>query len=282
MGDGDLAEVQRFVTEAVRRTTVLDEDDAVALRAKSLLVPSPTGMAPSERLEVYREQFWLRHLSSLSEDFPTLTWVLGGSDAFRELATAYLVECPPRTWDLQRLGADLPRFVAARPRLGEDVLACDAARLDWAFMEAFDAPDSPPLDVSLLAGTPEEAWPAARIELHASLQLLLLEYPAHDLRVAVQRGADVVRPLPATSRLVVYRDTACFLRAVAVDPLAFGLLERLRSGTALGDACEDVARASGKDSLEIGAELGGWFQQWTAAGWIRTVRVSVSPSPSAV
>jgi hypothetical protein len=279
VGARDLADLQRFLLGAVQGSTVVGDQEPLARAVAELLVPSPSGMKPHERLEVYREQFWLRHLGSLDEDFPTLTWALGGPSVFRELAQDYLAAFPPRTWDLQRLGAELPRFVAGHRRFGDDQLSEDAARLDWAFMEAFDAPDSPPFDTRVLASTPEDAWPGARIELHASLRLLRLDHPVHELRSALQRGDSLLRPASAPTRLVVHRDARCLLRAVAVESLPFDLLETLHHGTPLGEACEAVARASGRDSLEVGAELGGWFQQWTSAGWIRAVRIT-GPSES--
>ena len=283
---GDLASLQSFLTDAVRGTAPVGGEPTIALRADALIAPSSRGMAPAARLEVYREQFWLRHLANLDEDFPTLIAVLGnrpetveparrdvaGHEAFRRLAVDYLRACPPRTWDLQRLGADLPSYLAGHPSWSEDTLGHDAARLDWAFMEAFDAPDSPPFDARVLASTPEEAWPAARLELHASLRLLALAHPVHELRAAVQAGAPFERPAPARTYVVVHRDPACYLRAVAVEPLAFDLLERLRAGSPLGAACEAVARTSRRDPQEIGDKLGAWFQQWTSAGWIRAVR----------
>lgn len=272
MGERDLGELQRFVSDVVRGATLIGSDAALTAQAGALISPSPSGMAPHERLEVYREQFWLRHLNSIDEDFPTLTWVVGGPVAFRGLATGYLRACPPRTWDLQRLGIDLPSYLAGDARWGHDPLARDAARLDWAFMEAFDAPDSPPFDPRVLASTPEDAWPGARIDLHASLRLLSLGHPVHDLREALSAGAAVERPGAASTHLVIHRDPACFLRAVAVEPLAFELLETLRGGVPLGEACEAAARTSQRDPLEIGDKLGGWFQQWTAGGWIRAVR----------
>jgi hypothetical protein len=272
LGTRALADVQRFVTSAVRGAVAIGEDDALAREAASLLVPGPRGMAPHDRLEVYREQFWIRHLASIAEDFPTLTWVLGGPAAFRELATAYLLACPPVTWDLQRLGAGLPAFVQGHSTLGHDALARDAVRLDWAFMEAFDAPDSPPFDARLLASTPEDAWPNARIDFDASLRTLVLHHATHELRAAVQTGSDPRRPAPAKTCVVVYRDATCFLHAVAIDALAFDLVARLQTDAPLGEACEAVARESGRDVAEIGTELGGWFQQWTASGWIRAVR----------
>ena len=272
MGERNLGDLQRFVTDAVRGATLIGSDPALAAQAGRLISSSPRGMAPDERLEVYREQFWLRHLANLEEDFPTLAFLVGGADAFRQLGAGYLRAFPPRTWDLQRLGADLPAYVASDVRWSEDPVARDAALLDWAFMEAFDAPDSPPFDPRVLASTPEDAWPAARIDLHASLALLALRHPVHDLREAVQRGSGMERPAAARTCVVVYRDPACFLRAVSVEPLAFGLLETLRAGVPLGEACEAAARKGQGDPLEIGEKLGGWFQQWTANAWIRAVR----------
>jgi hypothetical protein len=228
-------------------------------------------MTPEQRLEVYRTQYWLRHVANLQEDFPTLGWVLGG-DAFRELAVEYLGVFPPRTWDLQRLGADMPSFVTSHTRWQGDPLACDATRLDWAFMEAFDAPDAPPLDPGVLASTPEDAWPEARLTFHPSLRPLVLGHPVHLLRDAVQRGDGDDRPVAARTHVVVYRDARCFSRSLAIEPLAFRLLEALRAGSPLGAACEAVARASERDPLDVAGQMGGWFQQWTASGWISEAR----------
>ncbi|HEY8088563.1 MAG TPA: DNA-binding domain-containing protein [Polyangiaceae bacterium] len=275
---GDLRHLQRFVTAAVRRTAPIGRGDEACAEAGAMVRTSANGMKPHERLDVYREQFWIRHLASLDEDFPTLAPLVGGRDAFRELATEYLAAHPPRTWNLQLLGASMPSFVASHPRLGRDALVVDAVRLDWAFMEVFDAPDSPPFDPRVLASTPEDAWPGAHIELHGAVRLLALAHPAHELRVALQKGAPVVRCSASPTHVVVYRDAACWLRAVALDAVAFGLLESLASGNPLGEACEAAARSSGRDSLEIGAQLGGWFQQWTASGWIRAVTFTARPA----
>lgn len=271
MAQRDLAALQRFVTDVVRLGRPVAEHPEVALEVDAVALPSPRGMTPRDRLEVYREMFWWRHLASLQEDFPTLTRIVGGEDAFRALSTEYLAAFPPRTWDLQRLGADVPAFVAAHPRWKLEPLARDAARLDWAFMEAFDAPDAPPFDPRVLASAPEDAWPGARVAFHPSLRLLALDHPAQDLR------ADPTAPLPAPSptHVVVYRDSGCFLRAAPVEAPAFALLEALGAGAPLGEACETCARAVSQDPLDVGARLGGWFQQWTALGWVSTVRFEV-------
>jgi hypothetical protein len=277
-GAGDLAAVQRFVADAVHAGGPAAEDSARAARVEALVAPSVRGMRPVDRLEVYREQFWLRHLKSLEDDYPTLAWALGGSDALRELATQYLAACPPRTWDLQKLGADVPAFVGAHARWGSDMLARDAARIDWAFVEAFDTPDAPPFDPRVLASTPEEAWPGARIVLHPSVRLLRLVHPVHEVRDAVKRGESPTRAVASQkTHVVVWRDLACWLRSAPVEALAFDLLATLQAGTPLGEACAAVAQAAGEGdsggaAASLEAQLGGWFQQWTASAWIASVQ----------
>src|SRR5262249_30865838 len=154
--------------------------------------------------------------------------------------------CPPRTWDLRQLGSDLPSYVAAHAPWRDDALARDAARLDWGFMEAFDAPDAPPFDPRVLAAAPEEAWPGARIALHPAMRRLVLEHPAHELRAALERKeASPTRPSPGRAHVVIWRDRGFSLRAVGVDALAFELLAALDAGAPLGEACEAVARQAG-------------------------------------
>jgi len=272
MGDHGLAAVQRFVSEAIQRTSPLVGAEGLSRVAEKLIAPSARGMRPAERLEVYREQFWLRHLPNLEEDFPTLAWVLGGSAAFRTLATQYLCACPPRTWDLQKLGANLASYVATHAPWSDDPLARDAACIDWAFMEAFDAPDAPPFDAGTLAAVSEEEWPRARIGFHPSIRCLSLSHQVNQLRDDLKRRDACVRPPPQDTRVVVWRTRDCSLRSAAIEPLAFELLEALRAGALLGEACEAVARvACAADPTELGPRVGAWFQEWSANAWVSAV-----------
>lgn len=264
MGDGELAQLQRFVVEAIRGGPSTEE----ALHVRE----SARGMTPASRVEVYREQFRLRHLKNVADDYPTLAWAVGGADAFSALADEYLAAHPPCTWDLQRLGAEMPRFVSTHARWAKDPSARDAACLDWAFMEIFDAPDAPPFDMSLLASTPEDRWTSARIDLLPALRLVAMKSSLHEVRDALKQGAPAGRPTAAETRVVVWRDPACFPRSIAVEPGAFDLLVRLRDGDPLGPACEGAARAMGEDVSRFGEHVGTWFQEWTVRGWIARVR----------
>jgi hypothetical protein len=165
----------------------------------------------------------------------------------------------------------MPQFVESHAKWASSARACDAARLDWVFMEIFDAPDAPPFDTSVLASTPEDRWPEARIELLPALRLVAMQSPLHDVRDAIRGGKQPAEPPQAETRVVVWRDKACFLRQVAIDAGAFDLLTRLRAGDPLGPACEAAARAAGEDAARFGERVGAWFAQWTANAWIARV-----------
>ena len=274
MRDRSLEALQRFVADAIVGDLGVDARPDLATGASRLLAPGQRRLDAPGRLEVYREQFWIRHLSNLEEDFPTLAWVVGAT-AFRKMAIAYLMSHPPSTWNLQQLGANLPAFLSQHAVVGGDSLAIDACRLDWAFMEAFDAPDAAPLDLRALATAPEESWPNAQIELHPAVRRLVLLHPVHELREAVKSGGARERSSATKTRLVVWRDLRCFLHAAPIEPLAFDLLDELARGTLLGAACEAVAGAHGTaEGPELGARVGAWFQHWTTAGWVSAVRLS--------
>jgi hypothetical protein len=271
--NGSLEALQTFLVRVAMRESALGDDAGLVADAERLVAPSPRGMSPADRLDVYREQYWLRHVPSLEEDYPTLSWALGGPTRFRELAIEYLKAFPPRTWDLQKLGEGLPSYVAGTAPWQGDRLVSDAARIDWAFMEAFDAADVPPFDAHVLSVAPEDAWPLATIVFHPSVRALTVAYPVHDLRQAVRDGSARERPAAATTHVVVWRDAACRLQTVAIEREAFALLSALAINIPLGQACDAVARLSGIEAAaDLGQKVSSWFQQWTASGWVSAVR----------
>jgi hypothetical protein len=225
-------------------------------------------LSADAQLEIYREQFWLRHVNALVEDFATLHHLLG-HDGFQRLCEDYLAAHPPTDFSLRDLGAKLPAFVESHSPYREDRLLADCARIEWAFVDAFDAPDAPPLDVSMLATLPEESWALLRLELHPSLQRVSLAYPADDLRAQVKAGEDAPRPEPEARCVAVYRGPDA-LQYVEIEPLAQALLDRLAKGATLGAACDDVATTEAITQV-LEARIGEWFQLWAARGWISRI-----------
>jgi hypothetical protein len=243
--------------------------DPSATESATLHVAGNERLSPVEQVEIYREQFWLRHTGSLLEDFPGLSGILGQQD-WERLAVSYLKEEVPASFSLRDLGHALPAHVERAAWLPHHALCVDMARLEWAYVELFDAPEVPPLDGRKLAALPEEAWETARIVLSPALALLRVTYPVPELRRKLKRaGPDPVPiPEPAPADLVLYRGKDLSLYATPVSEAAFALLGALREGVPLVPACERAAAEVPAGAEEIEAKAGEWFLDWGRRGWV--------------
>ena len=116
-----LVTLQRAIARAVMQPLTSSErmrrsaPDGGAMSAYAARFIKPNDRLTSfERLEIYNRQYWFRLLSSMVEDFPGLRAVVG-SKRFESMSTAYLTECPSRSFTLRNLGAGLERWLRKHP-----------------------------------------------------------------------------------------------------------------------------------------------------------------------
>lgn len=273
MNDADFSSLQAWMAGRLRARKDLAKDPE-AVRVAAQYFTGNDRLSPVEQLEIYREQFWLRHTASLVEDFPGLGGILGQSD-WERLVEEYLATHAPTSRSLRDLGDRLPEFVATRDWLEHRTLCVDMARLEWAYVELFDAPDAARITPERLAAVPEEAWQTAQIVLNPALRLLHVAYPVADLRRALRSGNDPV-PIPPERELhlVLYRSLDRTLCDHPVSAGAFTLLQNLQRGVPLVLACERAAVAVPEVAAEIETNIGQWFQGWGERAWIVDVITS--------
>ena len=171
---------------------------------------------------------------------------LSARSASTRLIQAYIKENPSVSFTLRDLGANLPAWIEHQQvlTLVNQELAVDVARLEWAYIEAFDSATLPPLDTADFA----TLLPTSVIGLQPHLQLLALRYAADKVVLAVHKRTsdnDIVsnavaehkqskririrKPKPAQTYLVVhrYQDSVYYRR---VDREAFLLLSAIQQG----------------------------------------------------
>jgi hypothetical protein len=211
------------------------------------------------------------------EDFASLA-VLMGDEAFEEMIAEYLEAYPPDSFTLRDLGERLAEMLASDPKFASDPLLAELARLEWCFVEAFDAADAPPFDAASLASATEDDWPRARIALHPSVQRIALRFASQDYRAVARkfRSGEIAekpaRPEAHAVPLIVYRG-AEKLHYLDIEPAAFALLESLAAGTPLEQACDAAAQAAGvTDASALAPHVGSWFAHWTSLGWVSSVQ----------
>ncbi len=274
-----LSELQHWVALHLQSRRGLPQNGAISAEARARLTGNPR-LTPVAQLEVYREQFWLRHTSSLVEDFPGVGGILGQAE-WEPLVESYLASFSPESWTLRDLGRRFPEHVAAQHALPHRALCSDMARLEWRFIELFDAADCPPLDLSKLGALPAGALETGHIVLNPALSLLEVAYPVADLRErlltrrASGGAAPVAIPEPEAQQLVLYRHQDRRLYHRPVPPEAFALLHALGRGLALVAACEYALEQAPEHAERLQRNVGTWFQQWAKRGWI----VDVVPNP---
>src|SRR5262249_19822287 len=205
----NLGQLQRTFFELIRQP--LTSKDRLRLRtadgrsikalADGLITPSPR-LTSFERLELYSQGYWSRILETFDQDFPGLRTIVG-KPRFDRLAHAYLTDCPPDSFDLNRLGNRLEAWLTKHPRYAHyrQRVALDMVRLEWAKIEAVSSGECPSLTATELAGlsascgptldatsgTTPDATPGEdpAIELQPHLRLLQLGYPVDELLIGI-------------------------------------------------------------------------------------------------
>lgn len=220
------------------------------------------------RLGIYADMYLARLHEALSFQFPTLLLAIGEDDFF-DLARAHVAACPPRHPSLRWLGDLLAGFLAAaaaeapwnRPWLA------DLARLEFARLDVFDAPDVEAMTLAAIQSTPPEALPALPIHLSPAHRLLELTFAVEPTWRALDEGQECPAPLRAPHRLLVWRQgVEVFHRAV--EGLEATLLPVLAEGLSLGALCERIAahvgeEEAGRTAFEL---LGRWVGDELVAG----------------
>jgi hypothetical protein len=280
----NLAEFQRTFFDLMRqplttgggqRTRTADGQSVTAI-AVELVTPGPR-LSPFERLELYSQGYWARLLDTLRGEFPGLRALLGRMP-FERLASGYLADCPPDSFDLRRLGARLPTWLADHPDHArrQERCALDMARLEWAEIEARDGAEWLTLSLGEIGGLGNDP----RLPLQPHLTLLELAYPVDAVLTGMRRSKErddsgaapakhkrasvrrVALPPPESVHLAVHRHQGVvYFKRLEAE--AFGLLKALQQGRTLSEAIQESLAAS----VDGVSRLQQWFAEWATVGW---------------
>jgi Putative DNA-binding domain len=285
-----LAELQRAMASAVMQPLTSDEQmrtrstDGRDMNtvAESFIAPN-SRLNAFERLEIYNRQYWFRVLGALAEDFLALRSVVG-TRAFEALSIAYLNVHPSRSFTLRNLGSKLPDWLAENPSFAgrRHDLAIDVAKIEWAFIEAFDNAESTPLNPDQVATLDA----GSRLALQPHLRLIALDYPAddlvlglhkHDKKQTSEAGVSHEDADQAPAQLPRLRRRPTWLAAHRVDDSVYYLrlkreefltLSAIRQKMPLGDAIEFGFAGSTVAASRRAHLLRKWFANWAELGWI--------------
>ena len=283
-----LTELQREMAAAVMMPLTSDEAmQETGADGRAMTDVAATFIAPNsrlsafERLEIYNRQYWFRVLHALAEDFPALRAVVGTS-RFEALSVAYLTAHPSRSFSLRNLGSKLVDWLTANPEWTgrRHALAIDVARVEWAFVEAFDNAERRPLTLDQIAALDG----SSTFALQPHVQLLALAYPADDITLALHQRekrqtseAGVRHEEEAPAHLPRLRRRPTWVVAHRVDfNVYYRRLEReeyltlvaIRNGRTLAEALDAGFAGSRIAEGRRPRYVREWFGNWAELGWI--------------
>jgi hypothetical protein len=221
------------------------------------LVSDRGGLGPAQRLDIYADMYRTRLVDVLREDFPRVLAILGHEE-FQALAYRYLVRHRSVHPSVRYVGRMFDDFLAGET--GGLPFLADLARLEWARIEVFDAPDAEPLRLSDLESLPASDWPTLRLRPIPACRVVECAWPVHKIWKiwAAAEGSP-----PEASTIRVWRE------GWSVSHAAMGDLERrlfplLERGEPLARLC-----AAGEGGLEPEAaarEVGSLLMRWLEDG----------------
>jgi len=240
--------------------------DPADRRVAESLVRSGGRLSSVERLDVYADMYFYRLRDCLQEDFPTVHALIG-DDCFHNLITDYLIVHPPAHFSLRHAGRHLSPFIRGHGASTRWPFLEQLVALEWAILDAFDAPDASPLEIAVLQEVPPEEWPELHFDLTPSLQRLHVDWRVDEMLRCVQDGATPSAPEPSPTWLRVWRqDLRVFHRPIDVAEAA--ALDAVLRGDTFAVVCGRVGELIGQST---GAErvvqlLDTWFADGLVTG----------------
>jgi len=200
------------------------------------------GIAPEDRLQIYRNNHRLAVLATMQATYPVIER-LGGADWFRHSVSRYHDIYPSRSGDLQYLGENYPDFLRSALAGTSHGYFADVAALEWGYQCVLTAADRAPVDLEVLRAVAAQDYERLVFVPRPALRLVQSEFPIFAIWQANQPS---VPEVPATrldagpSRvLLIRREDHVELRELSEGSSL--LLQHWLAATPLGAAAAAVA-----------------------------------------
>ena len=237
----------RALQEAMR--AALHQGDAAAF----LPLLARGGRSPEQRLEVYSSMYFTRQTQALGEDFP-LVRRLAGHELFERLAVTHVKRHPSQNPSIAFLGRAFEETLTSLELTAEAAVA----RLEWARVESFWAPDRELLTAQDLGALGERLGESV-LDLHPSLRLLDLAEGV--LAIAAGAGEEALHP-ERRQAVAVFRKSEAVHQA-PLSELEAEALRRALAGANVAEVCEAFASEEAPVEAALRALV-----EWVNDGWV--------------
>lgn len=183
----------------------------------------------AERLQIYRNSYFLRLIEKLEDDYPKLALHLG-QVVFGQLVHDYMLAVPSTHYSIHEIGYELPGFMAKHVNIPSEWAAL--AHMEAALSAVLEVENEPVLTLPALSALSPDVWAAYCFTLVKAHRVIL----CHS-EIASYFNLDMTRPMP----VLIWRrqDKACY------HPLSENdahLMSYFNQGLDFTEVCEKMSQ----------------------------------------
>jgi hypothetical protein len=222
--------------------------------ATPAVVTGPRGKSAAKRYNVYRNNVTVSLINALAAVYPAVQRITG-VEFFRTMARFHIRATPPTSPLLFEYGRDFPAFIEQYEYASSMPWLADAARIERAWLDAYDAADAEPLPAAALAKFPQEELADMVFIAHPATRIVRSRFSAVTIVASNRVNAPVDRIDASTPEdaLITRPDLDVMLRGLPPGGATF--IESLMSGCSLGEAAALALESS--PSFDIAANIAG-------------------------
>jgi len=218
--------------------------------------PMPQDMvATTERFNIYRNNVAVSLSEALGQAFSVVK-MLVGDEFFAGMAQVYVQQNKPTSPLLMEYGDTFSAFIATFPPAASIPYLDGFALVEYAWLRAYHAADADPATLDVLGTIPEDKLDTITFRLHPPCHLLNSEWPVASIWHAHQENdvPDLSGLQSMPEHMMIVRPQLDVQISI-VSEVSYAFADALRSGMALGTACEALENIDGLDPSQHLTEL---------------------------
>ena len=253
-----LADLQSWFQQLIVSTDTDFTEPALLIDSH---IKSTANHDAESRVWIYRGMYPMRMVEALQIDFSGVRSALG-EEHFEWLVMEYVQRFPSRSWTLNRLGDNFPKFLGEQRLVRGRRFLSELATLELSLCQVFDAPPQECLSAKTLQDLTQEAGSNLILKPVAATALHSFSYPVSTYLARSADPSSGDRCRPQRERVLAYR-RGYEMGRMLVSDCAYGLLGLLWRGSTLGAALDSISRRFPDVQPEA---VQGWFRLWAELG----------------
>lgn len=227
-------------------------------------------------LSIYANAYRARLREALENDHPVLATYLG-DELWTLFCNGYIDAHPSRLRSLRGFGEHAASFLATHPSFAAVPVITELAAFERRLLDAFDAADAARVDWAVIEALDAHRWPGMRLRFHPSLHLLETRSNAvkiwQALKMAMDPPSAAVAAAPACA---VWRDEERITRFRSLEATEYAALQQaLLGGANFAAICTALAAIEPVDQVPVIAI--GLLRQWCADGFVVALEPESEP-----